>query len=187
MPDITTQDWTIILNCISLLILGFTAYVAWRSNVLTKTINRQEIARERNNALISLYDHISDIPHIDLEQPVWDDATTAINKLELIAVAYSTQLTHRRYLYLLLSKLYIEVYEEIRDARDPNDGEYKGKRLIAECPTATKLYQKWKKQRQPRRLSSQRANNNQIKELQDVKQQQTKNGRTGRTTNRGTS
>lgn len=183
---------TLSLNVLSFILLALTAYIAHKSNTLTTSINKQETIREKNNALISLYDHISNIPKIDIDYPVWDDAVVAMNKLELIAVAYATKLTHQKYLYLLLSKLFIEVYEQVYNAKDANDKKPYGQLIIAECPYATQLYKKWLAERKKQRKSYQ-----QIVEqidpvtineesLQHEDDQKAENGSSSQATYRGT-
>lgn len=125
---------------------------AWLAYTQTKKISREQrkqtarihqdqIALTKQQAFIPLSEQLSQIRYINPDDPHWLDVSQSSNLLELIAVAWETNLINRKLLLTVYGRLFVDVFEQIYTSRDKETGEERGKVILSrDCPTTFKLY-----------------------------------------------
>lgn len=109
----------------------------------TNYIHLEQVSLTKLQAFIPLSAQLSQIRHINLDDPHWDDVSNSANLLEVIAVAWEMKLINRRILVAVYGRLFIKVFEQIYSVKDQNTGEERGRSILqSDCPKTIHFYVK---------------------------------------------
>lgn len=108
----------------------------------TVRLQKKQMLLEQRQFLLPLWTQLQDLNEIDPLKPVWVDVIKAVNILELIAVSWEGQLIDENIIRRMYSHLYIEMYDNIVDCKNPPANISKdGRQMLYASPSATRLYQ----------------------------------------------
>jgi hypothetical protein len=108
----------------------------------TVGLQKKQMLLEQRQFLLPLWTQLQGLNEIDPQKPVWMDVIKAVNILELIAVSWEGQLIDENIIRRMYSHLYIEMYDNIMDCKNPPENVSKdGRKMLYDSPAAIQLYE----------------------------------------------
>ena len=117
-----------------------------QQQALTRLIHEQQILLQQRQALLPLWEHITDLSDIDPACPVWPDVRKACNTLELVAGCWEGHIVDKEVVRRIFDSMIIDLYEKIDQCQNPPTGEMDGRTLLRHCRAAQLLYTELKQE-----------------------------------------
>jgi len=132
------ENW-IVIEAIATSVSALIAAIAIYQTV---KLQKKQMLLEQRQFLLPLWTQLQGLNEIDPLKPVWVDVIKAVNILELIAISWEGQLIDENIIRRMYSHLYIEMYDNIMDCKNPPSNISKdGRQMLYACPSAIRLYE----------------------------------------------
>jgi hypothetical protein len=133
------MDIWIIVEAIS---TSLSAVIAAIAIYQTVRLQRKQMLLEQRQFLLPLWTQLQSLNEIDSQDPVWADVIKAVNILELIAVSWEGQLIDENIIRRMYSHLYIEMFDNIMECKNPPANISKnGRQMLYASPSTIRLYE----------------------------------------------
>jgi len=132
------ETWIII----EAIVTSISALIAAIAIYQTVRLQKKQMLLEQRQFLLPLWIQLQGLNEIDPQKPVWIDVIKAVNILELIAISWEGQLIDENIIRRMYSHLYIEMYDNIMDCKNPPENISKnGRQMLYASPAAIRLYE----------------------------------------------
>lgn len=132
------ETWTII-EAIS---TSLSAIIAAIAIYQTVQLQKRQMLLEQRQFLFPLWTQIKELNDINPQKPVWVDVIKAVNFLELVAISWEGQLIDENIIRRVYSHLYLEMYDNIMDCKNPPKSVSRdGRQMLFESPATISLYE----------------------------------------------
>ena len=131
------ETWTII----EAIATSISALIAALAIYQTVRLQKRQMLLEQRQFLLPLWTQLQGLNEIDPQKPVWEDVIKAVNILELVAISWEGQLIDENIIRRMYSQLYIEMFDNIMDCKNPPINISKdGRQMLYASPSAISLY-----------------------------------------------